>query len=208
MSQAFEQLQQVRGYYSVAPVLDVDRYEIDGETRDLVLGVRELDQAGLVADQRNWANEHTVYTHGYGVDRGLRQQPRPPTTRRAAERRAAVGGGGPAARAVSSPTSPDRTATSRGSTSARRARRTPSSARPRTATDVELDIPEEASGERGTTTYDGDGRRRGRRLLQQAALRDQVRRAEHPAVEPGQRELEDPLRAAPARARARRSRRG
>ena len=67
MSQAFEQLQQVRGYYSVASVLDVDRYPIDGETRDIVLGVRELDQAGLVDDQRNWANEHTVYTHGYGV---------------------------------------------------------------------------------------------------------------------------------------------
>ncbi|MGN6132441.1 MAG: UPF0182 family membrane protein, partial [Nocardioidaceae bacterium] len=67
VDQAFEQLQQVRGYYSVAPVLDVDRYPIDGESRDLVLAVRELDQSGLPAGQRNWANEHTVYTHGYGV---------------------------------------------------------------------------------------------------------------------------------------------
>src|SRR3712207_4283524 len=66
-SQAFEQLQQVRVYYSVAPVLDVDRYTIGGTTRDVVLGVRELDQSGLVDDQRNWANEHTVYTHGFGV---------------------------------------------------------------------------------------------------------------------------------------------
>ncbi len=67
VDQAFEQLQQVRGYYSVAPVLDVDRYPINGQSRDLVIAVRELDQSGLPAGQRNWANEHTVYTHGYGV---------------------------------------------------------------------------------------------------------------------------------------------
>ncbi|HQR27701.1 MAG TPA: UPF0182 family protein [Nocardioides sp.] len=69
----FEQKQQVRGYYSVAPVLDVDRYDIppgDGKApieRDLVLGVRELDQAGLPENSKNWANLHTVYTHGYGM---------------------------------------------------------------------------------------------------------------------------------------------
>jgi len=67
ISQAFEQLQQVRGYYSVASVLDVDRYEVDGRSRDMVLGVRELDQSGLTTEARNWANEHTVYTHGYGL---------------------------------------------------------------------------------------------------------------------------------------------
>ncbi|MEP7090035.1 MAG: UPF0182 family protein, partial [Nocardioidaceae bacterium] len=67
VSDAFEQLQQVRGYYSVPRVLDVDRYQIAGRTRDVVLAVRELDQAGLPDSQRNWANEHTVYTHGYGV---------------------------------------------------------------------------------------------------------------------------------------------
>ena len=69
----FEQRQQVRGYYSVAPVLDVDRYDIPtgpGEPaveRDLVLGVREIDQSGLPENSKNWANLHTVYTHGYGV---------------------------------------------------------------------------------------------------------------------------------------------
>ncbi|MGA8211363.1 MAG: UPF0182 family protein [Nocardioidaceae bacterium] len=67
VSDAFEQLQQVRGYYSVAPVLDVDRYLVDGKMRDLVLAVRELDQTGLPDSQRNWATEHTVYTHGFGV---------------------------------------------------------------------------------------------------------------------------------------------
>jgi uncharacterized protein len=67
VSDTFEQLQQVRGYYSVSPVLDVDRYPVDGRTRDMVLAVRELDLAGLPEGQRNWANEHTVYTHGYGI---------------------------------------------------------------------------------------------------------------------------------------------
>ncbi len=63
----FEQLQQVKGYYSAAPVLDVDRYDIEGQERDLVLGVRELDQNGLPENSKNWANLHTVYTHGYGL---------------------------------------------------------------------------------------------------------------------------------------------
>jgi len=67
VSDTFEQLQQVRGYYSVPRVLDVDRYQINGRTRDVVLAVRELNQRGLPEGQRNWANRHTVYTHGYGV---------------------------------------------------------------------------------------------------------------------------------------------
>lgn len=64
---AFEQNQQVRAYYSVADVLDVDRYQIAGNDRALVLGVRELDQGGIPDSDRNWSNLHTVYTHGNGV---------------------------------------------------------------------------------------------------------------------------------------------
>ncbi len=67
VQQTFEQKQQVRGFYSVAPVLDVDRYKIDGTERALVLGVRELDQNGLAEGNKNWSNLHTVYTHGFGV---------------------------------------------------------------------------------------------------------------------------------------------
>ncbi|HET8745853.1 MAG TPA: UPF0182 family protein, partial [Ramlibacter sp.] len=67
VSDTFEQLQQVRGYYSVPNVLDVDRYPINGEVRDLVVAPREIDQSGLPAEQRNWANLHTVYTHGFGM---------------------------------------------------------------------------------------------------------------------------------------------
>ncbi len=68
VSETFEQLQQVRGYYSVpGDVLDVDRYDIDGQQRDVVVAARELNQDGLPDSQKTWSNLTTVYTHGYGV---------------------------------------------------------------------------------------------------------------------------------------------
>lgn len=63
----FEQLQQVRGYYTFSPVLDVDRYMIDGKETDVVLAAREMNHAGLDPAVQNWNNLHTVYTHGYGL---------------------------------------------------------------------------------------------------------------------------------------------
>ena len=63
----FEQLQQVRGYYSFSPVLDVDRYAIEGVETDVVIAAREMDHGGLGTDVQNWNNLHTVYTHGYGL---------------------------------------------------------------------------------------------------------------------------------------------
>jgi len=67
VSETFQQLQQQKGYYSVPAVLDVDRYQIQGRERDLVVAARELHQDGLADAQKNWANLHTVYTHGYGM---------------------------------------------------------------------------------------------------------------------------------------------
>lgn len=69
VSPAFEQLQQVRGYYTVQETLDVDRYRV-GESKtpqDVVIAAREVNLDGLQASQRTWTNDHTVYTHGYGV---------------------------------------------------------------------------------------------------------------------------------------------
>jgi len=62
----FQQLQQVRGFYSFSNPLDVVRYEVDGETRDMVVAVREIDQSGIPSAQQNWINQATVYTHGFG----------------------------------------------------------------------------------------------------------------------------------------------
>jgi uncharacterized protein len=64
---AFEQLQQVRGYYSFPKTLDVDRYTIDGAETDAVVAVREMDLTGLGPDNQNWNNLKTVYTHGFGM---------------------------------------------------------------------------------------------------------------------------------------------
>ena len=63
----FEQLQQVRGYYSFPNVLDVDRYTIDGKETDAIIAVREIHPDGLPADSQSWNNVHTVYTHGYAM---------------------------------------------------------------------------------------------------------------------------------------------
>ncbi|RCK70963.1 UPF0182 family protein [Desertihabitans brevis] len=65
VSPTYEQLQQVRGYYSFPQVLDVDRYTIDGVETDAVVAARELNFRGL--ENRSWNNTRTVYTHGYGL---------------------------------------------------------------------------------------------------------------------------------------------
>lgn len=67
ISPTFRQLQQIRGFYAFPDALDVDRYLIDGIKRGLVVGVREVNLAGLADDQRNWFNDTMVFTHGYGV---------------------------------------------------------------------------------------------------------------------------------------------
>ncbi len=62
---AYEQFQQVRGFYQFPKTLDVDRYTIDGQETDAVVAAREIDLNGL--DSKSWNNIHTVYTHGYGM---------------------------------------------------------------------------------------------------------------------------------------------
>ncbi|WP_308663015.1 UPF0182 family protein [uncultured Actinobaculum sp.] len=74
VSPTYNQMQQNRQYYSFPAQLAVDRYQLpdekEGVLRDTVIGVRELNLAGLDPDQRTWINEHTVYTHGFGVAAG------------------------------------------------------------------------------------------------------------------------------------------
>ncbi|WP_189669454.1 UPF0182 family protein [Promicromonospora soli] len=77
VSPSFRQLQQNKQYYNFDDSLSVDKYEIDGESRDTVIAVRELNLDGLGQDQRNWVNDHTVYTHGYGVVAAYGNQPGP-----------------------------------------------------------------------------------------------------------------------------------
>ena len=65
ISPAVRQVEQQRPYYSFESTLDVDRYEIDGESQDTVLAVRELDQSNI--DDPSWQKSALIYTHGYGV---------------------------------------------------------------------------------------------------------------------------------------------
>ena len=67
ISPTFQQVQQNKQYYSFANRLNVDRYKVDSTSRDTVIAVRELNLSGLGEQQQTWVNEHTVYTHGYGV---------------------------------------------------------------------------------------------------------------------------------------------
>jgi uncharacterized membrane protein (UPF0182 family) len=64
ISSTFRQLQQIKPYYTFTESLDVDRYTVNGVTRDAVVAVRELSIDGNPS--RNWINDHLVYTHGFG----------------------------------------------------------------------------------------------------------------------------------------------
>jgi uncharacterized protein len=66
LQEAYAQLQAIRTYYSF-PDVDVDRYEIDGRPRQVLLSPRELSLDDLPSPARNWANLHLRYTHGYGL---------------------------------------------------------------------------------------------------------------------------------------------
>ncbi|MFZ1286603.1 MAG: UPF0182 family protein [Candidatus Phosphoribacter sp.] len=66
VSPTVRQKHAARNYYAFPDALDVDRYTINGTQRDVVVAVRELDLDGVPAAQRNWLNDRTVYTHGYG----------------------------------------------------------------------------------------------------------------------------------------------
>jgi uncharacterized membrane protein (UPF0182 family) len=64
LQQTYAQLQELRPYYEFGPV-DIDRYEIDGEIRQVMLAGRELNKANLPSP--SWINEKLIFTHGYGV---------------------------------------------------------------------------------------------------------------------------------------------
>ena len=62
----FQSLQRIRQYYEFKDV-DVDRYNVSGEPRVLMVSGREISQNGIPTGGRTWQNTHLVYTHGYGA---------------------------------------------------------------------------------------------------------------------------------------------
>lgn len=63
LQQTYAQLQELRTYYQFNDI-DIDRYEVEGETRQVMLAARELNKS-LV--ESRWVNQRLEYTHGYGI---------------------------------------------------------------------------------------------------------------------------------------------
>jgi uncharacterized protein len=66
LQDTLRQIQEIRTYYDF-PDIDIDRYEIDGAKREVMLATRELNVDKLPESSRNWINERLIYTHGYGI---------------------------------------------------------------------------------------------------------------------------------------------
>jgi hypothetical protein len=66
LQDTLRQIQEIRTYYDF-PDIDIDRYDIDGRTREVMLAARELNVDKLPESSRNWINEKLIYTHGYGI---------------------------------------------------------------------------------------------------------------------------------------------
>lgn len=66
LKQTYNQIQALRQYYEFQDI-DVDRYSIDGDLRQVMLSARELVPERLASEAQTWVNRKLVYTHGYGV---------------------------------------------------------------------------------------------------------------------------------------------
>jgi uncharacterized membrane protein (UPF0182 family) len=66
LQDTLRQIQEIRTYYDF-PDIDIDRYQIGGSIRQMMLATRELNVDKLPESSRNWINEKLIYTHGYGV---------------------------------------------------------------------------------------------------------------------------------------------
>lgn len=64
--EVYNQVQAISNFYSFKDV-DIDRYVINGQLRQVFLSARELDNSNRDAKFQTWQNKHLFYTHGYGV---------------------------------------------------------------------------------------------------------------------------------------------
>lgn len=66
LKKTFEQFQEIRTYYDF-PDVDIDRYRLNGQYRQVMLSPREMNQQELSGQSQNFVNTRLKYTHGYGV---------------------------------------------------------------------------------------------------------------------------------------------
>lgn len=62
----YRQLQEIRLYYRFQDV-DIDRYTLNGDYRQVMLSARELDYTEAPAEAQTWVNQRLKFTHGYGI---------------------------------------------------------------------------------------------------------------------------------------------
>lgn len=62
----FKQLQVIRTYYNFYD-LDIDRYTINNDYRQIMISAREIDINKLPSDAQTWVNKELIFTHGYGA---------------------------------------------------------------------------------------------------------------------------------------------
>lgn len=62
----YKQFQTIRLYYEFSDV-DVDRYNINGQRRQVMVSAREINLDNLPAQSQTFVNKRFQYTHGYGL---------------------------------------------------------------------------------------------------------------------------------------------
>jgi len=66
LKDTYNQIQSIRLYYDFNDV-DIDRYVIDDEYRQVMLSARELSAEKLAKEAQTWVNRKLQFTHGYGL---------------------------------------------------------------------------------------------------------------------------------------------
>ncbi|MBW2039290.1 MAG: UPF0182 family protein [Deltaproteobacteria bacterium] len=66
LKETYQQLQSIRLYYDFSGI-DVDRYILDGQYRQVTLSAREISVDQLPRQAKTWVNRHLKFTHGYGL---------------------------------------------------------------------------------------------------------------------------------------------
>jgi uncharacterized protein len=62
----YNQLQRFRPYYALNDV-DIDRYRINGDLRQVMISAREMDLTGIAEGSRGFVNDYIKFVSGYGV---------------------------------------------------------------------------------------------------------------------------------------------
>ncbi len=66
LMRTYSQIQEIRLYYAFTDV-DIDRYWVGDDYRQVTLSAREIAHSELPEPAQTWVNRHLVYTHGSGV---------------------------------------------------------------------------------------------------------------------------------------------